>query len=57
MDGTVPPIQAPSGTGKIYVTASPLIVEKPNELWMADTAFIPTLAGFLFLAVVMHFRQ
>jgi hypothetical protein len=28
-------------------------VEKPNELWVADITFVPTLAGFLFLAVVM----
>ena len=29
------------------------LVEKPNELWVADITFVPTLAGFLFLAVVM----
>ena len=28
-------------------------VEKPNELWVADITFLPTLAGFLFLAVVL----
>ena len=28
-------------------------VEKPNELWVADITFLPTFAGFLFLAVVM----
>ncbi len=28
-------------------------VEKPNELWVADITFLPTIAGFLFLAVVM----
>ena len=28
-------------------------VEKPNGLWVADITFVPTLAGFLFLAVVM----
>lgn len=28
-------------------------VEKPNELRVADITFVPTLAGFLFLAVVM----
>lgn len=28
-------------------------VEKPNELWDADITFVPTLAGFLFLAVVL----
>jgi putative transposase len=27
--------------------------EKPNELWVADITFVPTFAGFLFLAVVM----
>ncbi len=27
--------------------------EKPNELWVADITFLPTLAGFLFLAVVL----
>jgi putative transposase len=26
---------------------------KPNELWVADITLVPTLAGFLFLAVVM----
>lgn len=26
---------------------------KPNELWVANIPFVPTLAGFLFLAVVM----
>ena len=25
----------------------------PNQLWVADITFIPTLAGFLFLAVVL----
>ena len=28
-------------------------VEKPNELWVADITFLPTMVGFLFLAVVM----
>ncbi|MFM8750597.1 IS3 family transposase [Rhabdaerophilum sp.] len=28
-------------------------VAKPNELWVADITFVPTLAGFLFLAVVL----
>lgn len=28
-------------------------VENPNELWVADIIFVPPLAGFLFLAVVM----
>ena len=27
--------------------------EKANELWVADITFVPTLAGFLFLAVVL----
>lgn len=26
---------------------------KPNELWVADITFLPTLAGFLFLAIVL----
>lgn len=28
-------------------------VAKPNALWVADITFVPTLAGFLFLAVVL----
>ena len=28
-------------------------VEKPNELWVADIPFVPPLAVFLFLAVVL----
>ena len=28
-------------------------VEKPNELWVVDITFVPTLAGLLFLAVVL----
>lgn len=28
-------------------------VAKSNELWVADITFVPTLAGFLFLAVVL----
>lgn len=27
--------------------------KRPNELWVADITFLPTLAGFLFLAVVL----
>lgn len=27
--------------------------ERPNRLWVADITYIPTLAGFLFLAVVL----
>lgn len=30
-----------------------VFVEKPNELWVANITFVPTLAGFLFLAVVL----
>jgi putative transposase len=29
------------------------VADGPNELWVADITFIPTLAGFLFLAVVL----
>jgi putative transposase len=29
------------------------LAEGPNELWVADITFIPTLAGFLYLAVVL----
>ncbi|MGQ5702864.1 IS3 family transposase [Sandaracinobacteroides sp. A072] len=28
-------------------------VEAPNQLWVADITFVPTMAGFLFLAVVL----
>jgi putative transposase len=28
-------------------------VTKPNQLWVADITFVPTAAGFLFLAVVL----
>jgi putative transposase len=27
--------------------------ERPNQLWVADITFVPTLAGFLYLAVVL----
>jgi putative transposase len=27
--------------------------EAPNQLWLADFTYVPTLAGFLFLAVVL----
>jgi len=27
--------------------------ERPNQLWVADITFIPTMAGFLYLAVVL----
>jgi transposase InsO family protein len=30
------------------------MAERPNELWVADLTFLPTLAGFLYLAVVLH---
>jgi len=30
---------------------------KANELWVADITFLPTLAGFLFLAVVLDARS
>src|SRR5271168_1679736 len=29
------------------------VAERPNELWVADITFLPTLAGFLYLAVVL----
>ncbi len=28
-------------------------VEAPNQLWVADITYVPTMAGFLFLAVVL----
>jgi putative transposase len=29
------------------------LAEGPNELWVADITFVPTMAGFLYLAVVL----
>ena len=29
------------------------VADRPNQLWVADITYIPTLAGFLFLAVVL----
>ena len=29
------------------------VAEGPNELWVADITFVPTVIGFLFLAVVL----
>ena len=29
------------------------MAERPNELWVADITFLPTLAGFVYLAVVL----
>jgi putative transposase len=29
------------------------MAERPNELWVADITFLPTLTGFLYLAVVL----
>ena len=29
------------------------MAKRPNELWVADITFLPTLAGFLYLAVVL----
>jgi putative transposase len=29
-------------------------VGRPNEMWVADITFVPTLAGFLFMAVFME---
>jgi putative transposase len=29
------------------------VAERSNELWVADITFLPTLAGFLYLAVVL----
>jgi putative transposase len=29
------------------------MADRPDPLWVADTTYLPTLAGFLFLAVVM----
>jgi putative transposase len=29
------------------------VAERANELWVADITFLPTLAGFLYLAVVL----
>src|ERR1700734_1090071 len=30
------------------------VAERQNELWVADITFLPTLAGFLYLAVVLN---
>jgi putative transposase len=30
-----------------------VLAERPNELWVVDITFVPTLAGFLFLAVML----
>ena len=29
------------------------VAERPNELWVADITFLPTLTGFHYLAVVL----
>jgi putative transposase len=29
------------------------VASKPNQLWVADTTFVPTASGFLYLAVVL----
>ena len=29
------------------------VADRPNQLWVADITYVPTLAGFLFLAVVL----
>jgi len=29
----------------------------PNQLWVADVTFVPTAAGFLYLAVVLDVRR
>jgi putative transposase len=29
------------------------VAERPNQLWLADVTYVPTLEGYLFLAVVM----
>jgi putative transposase len=29
------------------------MAERPNELWVADIIFLPTLAGFLYLAMIL----
>ena len=29
------------------------MAERPNALWVADITFLPTLAGFLYLAIVL----
>jgi putative transposase len=29
------------------------MAERPNELWVADITFLPTLAGFLYRPVVL----
>lgn len=42
-----------SGGSSLLRAALRVFVEKPNELWVADITFVPTLAGFLFLAVVL----
>lgn len=44
--------------GAIEATASDLVdrnfdVDGPNELWVADITYVPTWAGFLYLAVVL----
>lgn len=29
------------------------IASEPNQLWLVDTIYVPTMAGFLYLAVVL----
>jgi putative transposase len=33
------------------------VASRPDELWVADITYIPTWAGFLYLAVVIDVRS
>ena len=45
--------QAPDHRPASDLVRRNFIAEGPNELWVADITFIPTLIGFLYLAVVL----
>jgi transposase InsO family protein len=47
-----PPTQLIARRQTTYSAAMPSA--RPDQLWVADIAYVPTLAGFLFLAVVME---
>lgn len=45
--------QAPDHRPASDLVRRNFVAEGPNELWVADITFIPTLVGFLYLAVVL----
>lgn len=50
---TVTTVSEPAARGAPDLVERRFYVDRPNRLWVADATYIPTWAGFLYLAIVL----